>query len=85
MTNEKDDHYKSILSYKILSDADIEAISVNQEEINSLIKVKDKINFKKVKNIYLQLTGHILRNIVDQKTLNNEKLKNNNKNTPKNV
>ena len=82
MTNEKDDHYKSILSYKILSDADIEAISVNQEEINSLIKVKDKINFKKVKNIYLQLTGHILRNIVDQKTPNNEKLKNNNKKFP---
>ena len=51
MTNEKDDHYKSILSYKILSDADIEAINANQEEINSLIKVKEKINFKKVKNI----------------------------------
>ena len=39
MTNEREDHYKSILSYKILSDANIEAININQEEINSLIKV----------------------------------------------
>jgi len=82
MTNEREDHYKSILSYKILSDANIEAININQEEINLLTKVKDKINLKEVKNTYLQLTSHILRNIVDKKTQNNEKLKNNNKKFP---
>ncbi len=82
MTNEKEDHYKSILSYKILSDADIEAINTNQEEINSLIKVKDKNNLEKVICTYLQLTNHILKYITDKKAPETEKLKNNNKKFP---
>ncbi|MEC9392688.1 MAG: type I pantothenate kinase [Pseudomonadota bacterium] len=82
MTNEKEDHYKSILSYKILSDSDIEAINTNQEEINSLIKVKDKNNLKKAINTYLQLTSHILKYIVDKKTSDTEKLKSDNKKFP---